>query len=128
VWRRLERARPVDEQGALAVGAATALGFAVTAWLASLLSRVVLLSAVTGPRPGPTLTPLPAPTGRIRIGTLIALRPNPAAVLGLALLWCLAGGLGAAFLWASRHNARWQINGPGGPAQDAGAPPEGEKP
>jgi hypothetical protein len=128
VWRRLERARPVDEQGALAVGAATALGFAVTAWLASLLSRVVLLSAVTGPRPGPTLTPLPAPTGRIRIGTLIALRPNPAAVLGLALLWCLAGGLGAAFLWASRHNARWQINGPGGPAQDAGAPPEEEKP
>lgn len=127
VWRRLERERPADEQGALAVGAATAAGFAVTAWLAALVGRVVVLAAVNrsvggvfdlGPETQDLLV------RRESIGTLVALRPNPAAVLGLGLLWGLAGGLGAAFLWASRHNARWQISGSGGAAQEAEAPPE----
>jgi hypothetical protein len=127
VWRRLERDRPADEQGALAVGAATAVGFAATAWLAALIGRIVLLAAVTVPRDGLgsalQFTPLPAQAGRVSVGTLVALRPNPAAVLGLGLLWGLAGGLGAAFLWASRHNARWQISGAAPAAGPAPPPP-----
>jgi hypothetical protein len=125
VWRRLERERPVEEQGALAVGAATGLGFAVAAWVAALVGRIVLLAAVTGPGgdvfPGaPRIVPVPT---RATVGTLVALRPNPAAVLGLGLLWGLAGGLGAAFLWASRRNARWQITGAGGPPGATPPPP-----
>jgi hypothetical protein len=122
VWRRLEREQPAEEQGALAVGAATAAGFAAAAWLAALVGRVVVLAATTGPRdevfnqlPGRVV---PGPT---RVGTLLALRPNPAAVLGLALMWGMAAGLGAAFLWASRHNARWQISGP--PPEEPPPPP-----
>jgi hypothetical protein len=139
VWRRLERERPAEEQGALAVGAATAVGFAAAAWVAALVGRIVVLAAVTGSKAGLGSALLPA-TGRVRVGTLVALRPNPGAVLGLGLLWGLAGGLGAAFFWASRHNARWQISGPGGTAgtvsaegnvgqegEAAGDPPE-EKP
>ncbi|MEW6477359.1 MAG: hypothetical protein AB1679_34335, partial [Actinomycetota bacterium] len=125
VWRRLERERPADEQGALRVGAATAVGFTAAAWLAALLGRVVVLAAVTGPRgeafgSAPEMIPIPA---RATVGTLVALRPNPAAVLALALLWGLAGGLGAAFLWASRHNARWQISGSGAATAGPPAPP-----
>jgi hypothetical protein len=116
VWRRLERDRPADEQGALAVGAATGAAFAVTAWLAALVGRVVILAGVN--RSGGRIVGLGS-----TVGTLVALRPNPAGVLGLGLLWGLAAGLGAAFLWASQHNARWQISG-GAAAQDAGAPPE----
>lgn len=130
VWRRLERERPADEQGALAVGAATGAGFAVTAWLTALVGRVVVLAAVnrSGGRIIGIVPQLPSAfEGRDSVvGTLVALRPNPAGVLGLGLLWGLAGGLGTAFLWASRHNARWQITG--GAAQEAGAPPEEEKP
>jgi hypothetical protein len=129
VWRRLDRVRPADEQGALTVGAATAVGFAFTAWLAALVGRVVVLAAVNRSATGPLGYPGGGgPDFRSSVGSLVAARPNPAAVLGLALLWCLAGGLGAAFLWASRHNARWQISGGGGPAQEGGAPPEDEKP
>jgi hypothetical protein len=128
VWRRLERERPADEQGALAVGAATGAGFAVTAWLAALVGRVVILAAVNRSG-GRIIGFVPQVPGAFEprdstVGALVALRPNPAGVLGLGLLWGLAAGIGAAFLWASRHNARWRISG----AQEAGAPPEEEKP
>jgi hypothetical protein len=119
VWRRLERERPAEEQGALAVGAATGLGFAVAAWAAALLGRIVVLASVG--RTDVLASEKP-------IGAFVAARPNPAAVLGLGLLWGLAGGLGAAFLWASRHNARWQIDGTPvlpGPAAEP-APPTTE--
>ena len=124
-WRRLDRERPGDEQGALAVGAATGVGFALAAWLAALVGRVVVLAAVNRSASGGLGFPSGVrPDFRSSVGSLVAARPNPAAVLGLGLLWGLAAGLGAAFLWASRHNARWQISG----AQEAGAPPEEEKP
>ncbi|HZI36695.1 MAG TPA: zinc ribbon domain-containing protein [Acidimicrobiia bacterium] len=126
-WRRLERERPAEEQGALAIGALIGVGFAAAAWLAALLGRIVLLASATratggwftGPPEGLRFT------DGGTVGTIVALRPNPAAVLGLGLLWGLAGGLGTAFLWASRHNASWQISGgPAGPAGDAPpAPP-----
>lgn len=129
VWRRLERERPAEEQGALSVGAATAVGFAASAWLAALVGRIVLLAVVLRvselDRAFPGSRPLGSqfPAGE-RVGTLISLRPNPAAVLGLALLWGLIGGLGAAFLWAARHNARWQISGSGGGTNGGTPPPE----
>jgi hypothetical protein len=116
VWRRLERERPAEEQAALAVGAATGLGFAVAAWFAALVGRIVVLASVSGAGPGDR-----------PVGVFIAARPNPAAVLGLGLLWGLAGGLGAAFLWASRHNARWQIAGTS-PAAEGGSPPPPQPP
>ena len=135
VWRRLDRERPAEEQGALAVGAVTGIGFAAAAWLAALVGRIVVLASVVdraggwfGYAPGMGLRFEPGgPFGR-----LVVARPDPAAVLGLALLWGLAGGLGAAVLWASRHNARWQISGSGevpaasaagGPAPPAASPP-----
>lgn len=117
VWRRLDRERPTQEQAALAVGAATAVGFAGAAWLATLAGRIVLLAGVNRISQFTGFTPLF--NRRETVGTLLALRPNPAAVLGLAVFWGLAGGLGAAFVWASRHNARWHISGAGG----GGAPP-----
>lgn len=135
VWRRLERDRPAEEQGALAVGAATAVGFAAAAWLAALVGRIVVLAGVSriDGMSGSGIFPGSPPPGladaRETAGALVALRPNPAAVLGLALLWGLIGGLGAAFLWASRHNARWQISGPGGGAAATPArPPAGPAP
>jgi hypothetical protein len=117
VWRRLERERPGEEQAALAIGAATGVGFALAAWLAALVGRIVLLATVTfrggwfGYSPQVPAVELPPFNTTGTIGSFLALRPNPAAVLSLALLWGLAGGLGAAFGWASRHNARWQIAG-----------------
>jgi hypothetical protein len=122
VWRRLERERPAEEQGALTVGAATAAGFAAAAWLGALVGRIVVLAVVIGDASDgrfPTSGGFGLPAGE-RIGTLVSLRPNPAAVLGLALVWGLAGGLGAAFFWASRHNARWRISGS---APDVPPPP-----
>jgi hypothetical protein len=122
VWRRLERQRPADEQGALATGAATGLGFAATAWLVALVSRIVVLASVsratTDSFDAPQIIGRPV---RQTVGAFVAARPNPAAVLGLALFWGLAGGFGAAFLWAAKHNARWQIAG--GPVpSDYGVP------
>ena len=117
VWRRLERERPAEEQGALAVGAATGLGFAVAAWFAALVGRIAVLASVAGAGPG----------GR-PVGAFVAARPNPAAVLGLGLLWGLAGGMGAAFLWASRHNARWQIGGTPPDPEGGGSPPPRAQP
>jgi hypothetical protein len=119
VWRRLERQRPTQEQDALAVGAATAVGFALAAWLFSLVGRIALLAAITPPgAQGESANALSLLRGQGGgIGTLLTAQPNPVSVLFLAVLWGLAGGLGAAFLWASRHNARWQVTG------EAGAPP-----
>jgi hypothetical protein len=127
VWRRLERERPTQEQDALAVGAATAVGFAAAAWLFALVGRIALLAAIAPPNSqGQAANALALLRGRGGgIGTLVAAQPNPVSVLFLALLWGLAGGLGAAFLWASRHNARWQVTSESGPPQaQSGAPAE----
>ena len=131
VWRRLEGRRPAQEQDALAVGAATAAGFAATAWLFALVGRVTLLAAIAPPGArGESASALALLRGRgAGIGTLVAAQPNPVSVAFLALLWGLAGGLGAAFLWASRHNARWQVTGDdGGQDAEAGGDPPEEKP
>jgi len=119
VWRRLERQRPTHEQDALAVGAATAAGFAATAWLFAMVGRIVVLAAIAPPNSqGQAVNALALLRGRGGgIGTLVSAQPNPTSVGFLALLWALAGGLGAAYFWASRHHARWQVGG------DAGAPP-----
>ncbi|HEU5448739.1 MAG TPA: hypothetical protein VFW57_06970 [Acidimicrobiia bacterium] len=126
VWRRLEHLRPTQEQDALAAGAATALGFAGAAWLLALVGRVSLVAAIAPPNSsGDPDTALGLLQGRgPGIGTLISAQPNPITVLFLGLVWGLAGGLGAAFLWASRHNARWQL----GQEADAGGDPPEEKP
>jgi hypothetical protein len=140
VWRRLEQTRPAREQEALAVGAYTAAGFAGAAWVLSLLGRILLLAAIAPPGPRGRSSPMLALIGGggDGIGTLVAARPNPVTVLFLALVWGLAGGLGAAFVWATRHGARWQLTGPPprpqeGPAEGtlegpAPAGPPGEKP
>jgi hypothetical protein len=137
VWRRLERERPAEEQGALAVGAVAGVGFATAAWLAALVGRIVVLASVNQPEGGwfnyaPQTGARFRPFGSGRVSTLVIARPDPAAVLGLALVWGLAGGLGAAFLWASRHHARWTIAaapasappGTGAPAGAGERPPE----
>jgi len=54
-------------------------------------------------------------SARPGVGTFVTAQPNPVSVFFLALFWALAGGLGAAFFWASRHQARWQV------VQEAGA-------
>ena len=141
VWRHLDRVRPTQEQDALAVGAAVAVGFAAAAWLLALVGRIFLLAAIAPP--GESAHALALLRGRgSGIGTLVAAQPNPVSVLFLSLLWGLAGGLGAAFLWASRHQARWQVGAgdrpappprpasEGNPAQDvdAGGEPPAEKP
>jgi hypothetical protein len=141
VWRHLERLRPAQEQDALAVGAATAVGFAGAAWLMALVGRVALVAAIAPPGDSGDLdTALGLLQGRgSGIGTLISVQPNPVTVLFLALVWGLAGGLGAAFLWASRHNARWQVNSagdasptppaqPGAPAGNTPSGPPGDGP
>lgn len=125
VWRHLERLRPTQEQDALAVGAATAAGFAGAAWLLALVGRISLLAAIAPSNPSGDNSALLLLRGRgPGIGTLVSAQPNPISVLFLALVWGLAGGLGAAFLWASRHNARWQV----GQEADAGGDPPEEKP
>jgi hypothetical protein len=123
VWRRLGRQRPTQEQDALAVGAATAFGFAAAAWLFAMIGRITVLAAIAPPNSqGQAANALALLRGRSAgIGTLVAAQPNPVTVGFLALLWGLAGGLGAAFFWASRHNARWQVNG--GPEPDGPPPP-----
>jgi hypothetical protein len=135
VWRHLDRLRPTQEQDALAVGAATAVGFAGTAWLLALVGRIALVAAIAPPdSPGDLDSALGLLQGQgPGIGTLLSAQPNPITVLFLALLWALAGGLGAAFLWASRHHARWQVTAGSEPAAeaqeaDAGGDPPEEKP
>jgi hypothetical protein len=126
VWRHLERVRPTQEQDALAAGAATAAGFAGAAWLLALVGRVALVAAIAPPDSSGDLdTALGLLQGRgPGIGTLISAQPNPMTVLFLALVWGLAGGLGAAFVWASRHNARWRV----GQEPEAGGDPPDENP
>ena len=141
VWRRLERDRPTEEQGALAVGAMTAAGFAAAAWLAALVGRIVWWPRSPPPDArGSSEGALALLLGRgcrDRHARQPLARTRPLSSF-LALLWGLAGGLGAAFLWASRHNARWQVGAPGpvppppaAPAAqevDAGGEPPEEKP
>jgi hypothetical protein len=120
-WRRLDRDRPADEQGALATGAAVGAGFAAAAWVAALVGRVALVAFV-GPNAGGGWF---GPTGRFAPalrGAVVQAQPNPATVLGLALLWGLGGGLGAAFLWTSRHGVRWRVENaaPSRPPSGAG--------
>ena len=124
VWRRLERQRPTQEQEALGVGAATAAGFAAAAWLFALVGRITVLAAIAPPNSrGQAANALALLRGRGGgIGTLVAAQPNPVSVAFLALLWGLAGGLGAAFIWASRHHARWQVTGDAGPPTAAPPP------
>jgi hypothetical protein len=115
VWRHLDRLRPTQEQDALAVGAATAVGFAGVAWLLALVGRIAVLAATAPPG---SRSDLEGAIGLLGgegagIGTLVAAQPNPLSVLFLALMWGLVGGLGAAFLWAARHNARWQVTAGG---------------
>ena len=122
VWRHLDRLRPTQEQDALAVGAAVAVGFAGAAWLLALVGRIFVLAAIAPP--GESAHALALLRGRgSGIGTLVAAQPNPVSVLFLALLWGLAGGLGAAFLWASRHQARWQVGAGSRPAPPPAATP-----
>jgi hypothetical protein len=136
VWRRLERMRPASEQDALAAGGATAAGFAGAAWLFALVGRISLLAAIAPP--GRRQSALFLLRGRgSGVGTFVGAQPNPVTVLVLALMWALAGGLGAAFVWAIRHQTRWQISG-GAPASlsdgnvnqepGVGADPPEEKP
>src|SRR5581483_249630 len=107
-WRRLERDRPADEQRALAIGAVTAAGFAGVGWPRGPLGGA-----------GPQIVGHLG-AGRLgAVGTVLVLRPNPASVLGLALLWSLAAGLGTAFAWAALHGVRWR----GAPTAETGAPP-----
>jgi len=129
VWRRLEHLRPEQEQEALGIGAATAAGFAAMAWLLALVGRIVLLAAIAPPGAlGRSASPLALLRGRgPGVGTFVSAQPNPVSVFFLALFWALIGGLGAAFLWASRHHARWQLS-PGGEPGPAPAPPAPEPP
>src|SRR5205085_2636093 len=136
VWRRLQGTRPTDEQAALKIGALTGAGFAATAWLAALVGRITVLGAA-GRMTGGWFGYAPqtiAHFGPGQSGVLVVLRPNPMAVLGLGLLWGVVGGLGAAFLWASRHQAGWTIGGarprpsPGGQEEGGGEPPLEEPP
>lgn len=124
VWRRLDRDRPADEQRVLASGAAVAAGFAGAAWLAALVGRVTLIAYVGPTLEGGWFSPSPEELRRILHGAVVTARPNPASVLGLGLMWGLAGGLGAAFLWASRHNAPWLIAGTAAASAPA-SPPAG---
>ena len=129
VWRQLERLKPTQEQDALGVGAATAAGFAAAAWLLALVGRIAVVAAIAPPGDqGGSAGALDLLRGRgSGIGTLVTAQPNPVSVAFLALLWGLIGGLGAAFFWASRHNARWQVGAAGQDAEAGGESPE-EKP
>lgn len=137
VWRHLERSRPAEEQGALVVGAATAAGFAGAAWVAALIGRVAVVAAVGRPQ-NPFSGYLPQVIGHLgagalgSVGAVVVARPNPASVLGLALLWGLAGGLGAAAAWAAVHGVRWRVAGPTGESlagpEPTPPPPPGRPP
>jgi hypothetical protein len=96
VWRRLERERPGSEEDAIRTGFFTGLGFAFTAWAATVVSQVFLLAYVgRGSGFGGS------------VGTLVVARPSPATMVGLGLLWGLAAGVPVALLWARRHGLGW---------------------
>jgi hypothetical protein len=93
VLSRLDRDQPASEQDATKTGFLVAIGFAATAWVAALLSRVVLGAGVLG--------------GDGASVFLVA-RPSPAGVIGLGLLWGLVGGLGASYYWARQRGVGWK--------------------
>jgi len=96
VWRRLERDRPATQQEVMKVGFAIAIAFSLVAWLAALVSRVVLTTGATK-------------SGSSRgTGTFLVARPSVGGVLGLSLLWALLGGLGAAFYWSTQRGVAWK--------------------
>ncbi|HEV7865067.1 MAG TPA: hypothetical protein VGR20_20390, partial [Acidimicrobiia bacterium] len=127
VWRRLGRDRPADEQRALATGAAVAAGFAGAAWLAALVGRVALIAYVGPTLEGGWLGSLAGLRAGMH-GAAVDLRPNPASVLGLSLMWGVAGGVGAALVWAGRHGAHWQLPATGGAAAGTAGAPEPRAP
>ena len=132
VWRRLERDRPADEQGALTVGALMAAGFAGAAWLAALIGRVAVVAYVGRPQNPLSLPQIVGHLGAGRlglVGAIVVIGPKPVSVLGLSLLWGLAGGLGAALVWAALHGVRWTPGQEAGEAEPPLAePPPGGKP
>ena len=89
--RELGRRPPEEEQDALAAGFAAAGGFAGAALAGAVASRIWLMAAASDlTRPG---------------GMLVA-RPSVGGTLGLALVWGLLGGLGAALVVARRRGPR----------------------
>ena len=89
--RELRRRPPAEEQDALAAGFAAAGGFAAAALAGAVASRIWLMAAASDlTRPG---------------GMLVA-RPSVGGTLGLALVWGLLGGLGAALVVARRRGPR----------------------
>jgi hypothetical protein len=124
VWRRLDRERPADEQRALATGATVAAGFAVAAWLAALIGRITLVAYVGPNRDAGWFSAPPPELRRSVHGVAVVARPDPGSVLGLALLWGLIGGVGAAAVWAVRHGTRWPVVA----SADAGPPAGGPAP
>jgi len=96
VWRRLEKDRPSTQQEVMKVGFAIAIAFSLVAWLAALVSRVLLTTGATK-------------SGSSRgTGTFLVARPSVGGVLGLSLLWALLGGLGAAFYWSTQRGVAWK--------------------
>jgi hypothetical protein len=114
VWRRLERERPGSEEDAIRTGFFTGVGFALTAWAATVVSQVFLLAYVgRGSGFGGS------------VGTLVVARPSPATMLGLGLLWGLAAGVPVALWWARRHRLGWSppLSPPPSPPPASPPPP-----
>ena len=89
--RELRRRPPGEEQDALAAGFAAAGGFAAAALAGAVASSIWLVAVASDlTRPG---------------GMLVA-RPSVAGTLGLAFVWGLVGGLGAALVVARRRGPR----------------------
>jgi hypothetical protein len=95
--RELRRRPPAEEQDALAAGFAAAGGFAAAALAGAVASALWLAAAASDlARPG---------------GMLVA-RPSVVGTVGVALVWGLVGGLGAA-LFLNRGRSPHDDDGPG---------------
>ncbi len=111
--RRLEAERPASEQEVLRVAFVIGIAFAVTAWFTTLVSQVALGAYAAGDDGDGT-------------GVSLLARPSVAGVLGLGLLWGLAGALGSSFLWARQQGVGWTAApGDAGPTTPS---PEGQYP
>jgi hypothetical protein len=97
--RELRRRPPEEEQDALAAGFAAAGGFAAAALAGAVASSIWLMAVASDlSRPG---------------GMLVA-RPSVVGTVGLALVWGLVGGLGAALVLARRRGSGDGARGPRG--------------